>query len=144
DPGWLGQVIPLLLVGMLLGPGYTVPPIRLVYRGFGEFAVSLVHSVYMILCGWVFQGGWIGDKIPWLLGAPMFFAILTSITLTAVPDRDADLAAGKKTLPVRLTNRGATGVTIGAAIAAWLATLFITREEPLAEAFRNLLVPIGI
>jgi 4-hydroxybenzoate polyprenyltransferase len=40
--------------------------------------------------------------LPWLLSLPLLLAILPSITLSGIPDMEADAAAGKQTLAVRL------------------------------------------
>jgi len=51
------SIVLLILVGLFLGLGYTVPPLKFSYRGLGEVTVALTHSPYVILCGYVFQGG---------------------------------------------------------------------------------------
>lgn len=97
------------IVGLVsvLALGYTVPPLRLSYRGLGELDVSLTHSAGAILAGYVFQGGAWHAPLPWLLSVPLFVAVLPSIILAGVPDREADAAAGKRTLAVRIGRRGA-------------------------------------
>jgi len=97
----------LALVMYLLALGYTIPPLKLSYRGLGELDVGITHSFGVILCGFHFQGGQILDPFPWLLGVPLFLAIFPSIILAGVPDYDADKAVGKKTLAVRLGRRQA-------------------------------------
>lgn len=97
----------LALVMYLLALGYTIPPLKLSYRGLGELDVGITHSFGVILCGFHFQGGQILDHFPWLLGVPLFLAIFPSIILAGVPDYDADKAVGKKTLAVRLGRRQA-------------------------------------
>jgi 1,4-dihydroxy-2-naphthoate polyprenyltransferase len=95
-------ILILLMSGILLGPGYTMPPLKLCYRSFGEVVVGFIFSFYLILCGYVFQGQTIIDPLPWLLSIPLFFAILPSITLSAIPDLQSDIQVAKKTLAVRL------------------------------------------
>jgi 1,4-dihydroxy-2-naphthoate octaprenyltransferase len=91
----------LLLGGLVLGPGYTVPPLRLVYRGLGELDVAIVFGPYLVLSGFLHQAGsW--DAAPWLLTIPLSASILPGIILAGVIDHDADRKAGKGTLAVIL------------------------------------------
>lgn len=114
----------VLVLGALavLAIGYTAPPLKLCYRGLGELDVAVTHSIGVILCGYVFLGGAWNDALPWLLSLPLLLAIMPSITLSGIPDLEADAAAGKRTLAVRLGQRGALIVclifTLLAAVAA--------------------------
>lgn len=94
------RVIVVLIAGAFMGLGYTVPPLKFCYRGLGELVVGLTHGPYGILCGFVFQCGFWADPSPWMMSAPLFFAVLAAITLAGVPDRHADKRAFKKTLSV--------------------------------------------
>jgi len=98
----------LMLLGILLGAGYTVPPLKFCYRGFGEFVVGLTHSPYVLMAGFFLQTGNINSHVPWLLSVPLFFAILAAILLAALPDYGADRAAAKKTFAVIFGPRKAT------------------------------------
>lgn len=97
---------PLLLAGFLvagvLAIGYTLPPLKLSWRGLGELDVAITHSLLPILLGWLLQQGAATDPMPWLLGLPLLLSIAPAIMLAGVPDRAADGAAGKRTLAVRL------------------------------------------
>jgi 1,4-dihydroxy-2-naphthoate octaprenyltransferase len=108
----------------VLAIGYTTPPLKLCWRGLGELDVALTHSAVIILCGYVFEGGAWNASFPWLLGMPLFFAVLPAIILSGIPDYAADLAAGKRTLAVvvgpRTAIRIAQAVTVIAAIIAIL------------------------
>lgn len=84
------------------------------FWGLGEITVAFTHSIFMILCGWVFLGGDIANAFPWLVGLPMFLAVFSAITLAGVPDEKADAAAGKATLVVKSSTRvGACVALIG-------------------------------
>src|SRR5690606_15141237 len=97
----------------LLAMGYTNPPLKLSYRGMGELDVGLTHSLGVILCGYIFQNGLPGDAFPWLLSVPLFLSIIPSILLAGFPDYNADLAAGKRTIPVRLGKKRAAILAVG-------------------------------
>lgn len=104
--------IGVYLVLALLALGYTVPPAKLCHRGWGEADVALTHSVGVILSGYLLQGGSLGDPLPWQLATALFFAVLPAIILSGVPDYDADRAAGKRTLVVKLGKRRAIGAAM--------------------------------
>ncbi|MEX2125388.1 MAG: NAD(P)H-dependent oxidoreductase [Woeseia sp.] len=112
----LAMVIPpfpsLLILASLgvLAIGYTVPPLKLCWRGLGEIDVGVTHSLGVILCGYAFQGGTWTNPWPWLVAVPLFFAILPAITLSGIPDYSADRAVGKGTIAVRLGPRAAVRV----------------------------------
>jgi putative NADPH-quinone reductase/1,4-dihydroxy-2-naphthoate octaprenyltransferase len=110
---------------------YTVPPVQLSHRGFGELDVAITHSAGAILAGYVAQGGGWMDSVPWLLALPLGVAVLPSILLAGCPDHDADQAAGKRTLVVILGKHAAARLAMAACLAApMLAALFwLTRID---------------
>ena len=117
---WLMAIAPaapvttLLVLGglVILALGYTAPPLKLSYRGLGEIDVAITHSIGVLLCGYVFLGGAWHDSLPWWLSLPLLLAIIPSITLSGIPDLEADAAAGKRTLAVRLGRNGALWVAL--------------------------------
>jgi 4-hydroxybenzoate polyprenyltransferase len=127
EPATSGVV---LLVLAALALGYTAPPLKLSHRGLGELDVGLTHATGAILCGFVFQGGAVGDPAAWLLSVPLALAVLPSIILAGVPDRDADRAIGKGTVAVRLGVRGAFGLAGSFAALASAAALILMWTTP--------------
>jgi 1,4-dihydroxy-2-naphthoate polyprenyltransferase len=121
----------LLLAMATLALGYTVPPLALSHRGLGELDVGLTHATGAILCGFVFQGGALADPAPWLLSVPLALAVLPSIILAGVPDRDADRAIGKGTLAVRLGVRGALALAGSFTVLASAAALILIWTTPI-------------
>jgi len=107
----------------VLALGYTAPPLKLCYRGLGELDVALTHGIGVLLCGFVFGGGAWKDPLPWLLSVPLLLAITPSIILSGIPDMDADVAVGKRTLAVRFGQRGALMLALGCTAMAALAAL---------------------
>jgi 1,4-dihydroxy-2-naphthoate polyprenyltransferase len=93
---WLG------VSGVALSIAYTAPPFRLVHRGLGEVAVGAGFGPIMLLGAQYVQA----QRFTWEAGfASIPVAILITLVLYAneVPDRPGDAAAGKRTLPVRLS-----------------------------------------
>jgi 1,4-dihydroxy-2-naphthoate octaprenyltransferase len=89
----------------------------------GELVVGITHSPYVILCGFIFQAGSLGDPRPWMISIPLFFAVLAAITLAGIPDYRADETVGKKTL----------SVIFGQKSACLLAMVFATVAVAMAE-----------
>lgn len=128
----------------VLAIGYTVPPLKLSHRGLGEVDVGITHSLGAILAGYVFQGGAWHDALPWLLSVPLFLAVLPAITLAGIPDYEADRAAGKKTLAVRLGRRGAArlamGLTAGSAVGGVLGQ-YVSATSPFYGGLAVVVLP---
>jgi putative NADPH-quinone reductase/1,4-dihydroxy-2-naphthoate octaprenyltransferase len=120
--------LPLALAVLaVLALGYTLPPLRLCWRGLGELDVAVTHGLALVLIGWLLTGGDVASPLPWLVGAPIACAVFPAILLSGVPDRPADAAVGKRTLVVRLGTvralRLARATTLGAALLASLLAL---------------------
>jgi putative NADPH-quinone reductase/1,4-dihydroxy-2-naphthoate octaprenyltransferase len=110
--------LPILASLGVLAIGYTVPPLKFCWRGLGELDVGVTHSLGVILCGYAFQGGAWTNAWPWLVAVPLFFAILPAITLSGIPDYEADRAVGKGTIAVRLGPRAAVRLAQATTVAA--------------------------
>ncbi|PKO31283.1 MAG: NAD(P)H dehydrogenase [Betaproteobacteria bacterium HGW-Betaproteobacteria-7] len=114
----VGPTAALYAIFALLALAYTVPPLKLSHRGFGELDVALTHSAGAIIAGYVVQGGHWAASTPWLLALPLGLAVLPSILLAGCPDRTADEAVGKRTLVVILGPRAAIRLAMAACLAA--------------------------
>ncbi len=120
-------MILLLFTGLFLGLGYTLPPLKFSHRGIGEVVVAVTFSPYLILCGYTFQSGVWRDAFPWLTSLPLLFAILSAITLSGVPDFQADRAAQKRTLAVIFGQRKAiilSVINISIAALVWIGLYY--------------------
>jgi 1,4-dihydroxy-2-naphthoate polyprenyltransferase len=136
-----GFALPLVMFGLAaIALGYTVPPLQLAWRGLGEIDVAATHGPGVVLIGYLLLGGSWTDPFPWLISVPMFLAILPAITLSAIPDLDADRAAGKRTLVVQLGRHHASMLAIGASVAAPMAALLLKESAAVAGSFDGLLV----
>jgi len=89
------------MVGVALGLGYSVPPARLAWRGWGEFAVGLAFGpVVMFGAHWLVAGELTAAVLWVALGAGLMTALV--LLVNEFPDRAADRQAGKRTAVVRL------------------------------------------
>ncbi|HEX7081984.1 MAG TPA: NAD(P)H-dependent oxidoreductase [Gammaproteobacteria bacterium] len=115
--------LPLLAVLAVVAIGYTLPPLKLCYRTLGELDVALTHGPAVLVCGWVFMGEEWTDPRPWLMALPIALATLPSITLSNVPDGEADAGAGKWTIAARFGSQRAVDTAVATTIAAALCAL---------------------
>ena len=128
--GAVSAIAGLYALFAVLALAYTAPPLQLSHRGFGELDVVLTHSAGAIMAGYVAQGGGWSDSLPWLLALPLGLSVLPSILLAGCPDRDADQAAGKRTLVVVLGKRGAARLAMAATVAAPTVAAVLALARP--------------
>ena len=103
--------VPLAALGLLLLWGYSYHPIRLSYRGWGEFLQMVGVGAVLPLLGYLAQAGsFQGFGWP-LLAALLPLSLATAIS-TALPDRASDDRAYKRTVPVRFGSVFATRLVI--------------------------------
>ncbi len=108
----------LVVLGAVLGLGYTAPPLKLSYRGYGEIVVSFTHSTYAMLFGWVSQGGDWHDPLPYLVSMPVFCAVFAANTVAGIPDHAADASVNKRSYSVIFGPTRAAFIASFAAVAA--------------------------
>ncbi len=119
----------LLLLCLLLAWGYSAPPLQLHSRGLGELTAAILVPGLTPMVGFYLQTGSL-SLLPVLAAAPLCCLQFAMLLAIGFPDEAGDLAAGKRTLVVRL----------GAASAArlWITVLLA------AYALLPLLVLIGL
>lgn len=88
-------------LGALPGFFYSTEPIRLVKRGVGELFIGFCYGWLPVASAYYIQTAAIAPVINWLW-LPIGFSIFNVILLNEFPDYDADLAAGKNNLLVRI------------------------------------------
>ncbi|MBI4258959.1 MAG: prenyltransferase [Actinobacteria bacterium] len=109
---WIG------LAGVAISVAYTAPPLRLVYRGLGEIAVALGFGPIMVLGAYFVQAQRLSAEA-WVASIPVAILIALVLYVNEVPDRPGDGAAGKRTLPVRLSPGAVVAGYAAAAAAAY-------------------------
>ena len=139
---WIG------VAGALIGVFYTAPPVRLVHRGVGELAVAAGFGPIMALGAYFVQARAYALE-PLLASLPVAILIALVLYVNEVPDRAGDEAAGKRTLPVRLSKaaviRGyeAAVLLTFALIVVFAVTGLIARPTLLALLAAPLAVPVA-
>lgn len=97
-----GWEIPLLgCLGLLLGFLYTAAPVKLSYRGLGEAAIFAAFGPLATAGSYFVQAGHITATAVGC-GVPVGILVALILLVNEFPDREADGAAGKRTLIVRL------------------------------------------
>ncbi len=129
----------LISVLFMLAISYTAPPLKLSYNGLGEITVGFTHSFAMILSGFVFQGGGMGEGFPWLLGVPLFLSILPAIIMAGIPDYFADKQVGKGTLAVYMGKERAAYLAVFFVFFSFFSTIILKESGYLNEAYGNVI-----
>ena len=115
--------VPLVIIGVvgfIVSIGYTAPPLKLVYRGLGEFAVALGFGPMMLLGAYVVQSRGPISVSAVVASLPVAILVALILYVNEVPDRRGDAMAGKRTLPVRLPRDIVVNSYLVAALAAFL------------------------
>ncbi|PIE01222.1 MAG: 1,4-dihydroxy-2-naphthoate octaprenyltransferase [Thiothrix nivea] len=133
------------ITGLLLGWGYSAPPLRLNSRGFGEIAVALGFGTLPPLGAWFVQSGTL-NGYPVLVSIPVALLVANILIINQFPDRKADKASGKHHWVVRLGAKQAPNLylAIFTLAAANLLFLLISGQIPLLAMISALPLLAGI
>jgi len=145
-------LIAIIVVGLVISLGYTMPPAKLVYRGLGEIATAIGFGPLMLLGAYVVQsrGSITAEAV--IVALPVGLLVAMILYVNEIPDRAGDAKAGKRTLPVRWSkaatirgfdiSAGASFAIVGAGVAVGILpipTLLCLLAAPLAiETHRGL------
>ncbi len=100
---WLSGIMVFSFFSSLF---YTAPPARYGYRGLGELFVALNMGVVMVAGTATALAGRFVPRALWL-SIPVGLMVAMILYYQSLPDIDADRAAGKRTIAVRLGKPGA-------------------------------------
>lgn len=107
----------MLVTAMALGYSYSMPPLRLERRGWGEIDNALLGTL-MFLSGYLPQVGTLSvEAVIW--SVPVFLAVMVNLIGVHWADREADAMVGRRTLVIRLGGRSVDLFLV------LLATLFV-------------------
>jgi len=121
------ELVAITAVGLFISVAYTMPPLKLVYRGWGEISTAIGFGPVMLLGTYVVQSRGVISAEAALLSVTVALFVAMILYVNEIPDRAGDSKAGKRTLPVRWSKstviRGFDWAAIGAflAVAAGVA-----------------------
>ncbi|SFL51145.1 1,4-dihydroxy-2-naphthoate octaprenyltransferase [Desulfomicrobium norvegicum] len=92
--------LPLILFGLALLWAYSYPPLRLSYRGGGEYLQMVGVGLVLPMIGFSAHAGTLAG-LPWAIMPLMLALSLSCAMATALPDEPSDRADGKRTHAVR-------------------------------------------
>jgi len=121
-----GAAAALLATIVAVGWQYSVGPLRLAWRGWGELANAALGGLALPVYGYAILAGTVTPRAV-LSFVPFFAVVFCNLLATTWPDREADAAVGKATLATRFSPRLLRGLYAVAALVAvgslaWLAT----------------------
>jgi 1,4-dihydroxy-2-naphthoate polyprenyltransferase len=134
------------IVGFVISLGYTAPPLKFVYRGFGEVAVALGFGPLMLLGAYVVQTGGALAWEPFVASIPIALLVALILYVNEIPDRRSDARVGKRTLPVRFsptTVIAGYNVAAGAAFVA-LVLGIVAGLLPITALMMLLVIPLAV
>ncbi|MFC1738574.1 1,4-dihydroxy-2-naphthoate octaprenyltransferase [Planctomycetota bacterium] len=114
-----GFILVLGIVGLLGGFFYTASPIRLGYRGIGEFVIAFLCGLLPVYGSYYLQTQ-VVDTVVLLPAVIVSLLVFEIILINEFPDAAADAAVGKKTLVVLLGIPGAVWIYRIALIVTYL------------------------
>ena len=137
--GALPTAAATLLFGILVvGWQYSVGPLRLAWRGLGEVANAALGGVALPLYGFAVVAGEVTAGAA-LATVPFALVVFVNLLETQWPDRRADAAVGKRTLPTRWSPGRLRAVYVGAGLAAAGSAVALTgRALPVPVAVGTL------
>jgi 1,4-dihydroxy-2-naphthoate octaprenyltransferase len=116
--------IPLGALGLVCGYFYSTPPFRWVSRGIGELMIGFCYGWLPVAVSYYLMTGRIAPEVTWT-SVPVGLTIFNVILINEFPDFEADRAAGKKNLTVRLGPARAARLYAAFALLALLSFIYI-------------------
>jgi 1,4-dihydroxy-2-naphthoate octaprenyltransferase len=138
-------VLILGLLGVLGGFFYTAPPLRLGYRGVGEFVIAFLFGVLPVYGSYYIQTQSL-DTAPLIPACLVSILIFLVILVNEIPDVQPDAAANKKTLVVRFGIPAAIKIYYICLVSCFFLAAYMLafRHNTFAALFFLPTLPIGV
>jgi 1,4-dihydroxy-2-naphthoate octaprenyltransferase len=111
-------------IGLVIGYGYSAPPLRLMTRGLGELAAAVTVALLTPLAGYGVAAGRLSSSLFWL-GLPLLSMSIAFMIAVELPDVEADRPTGKRNWVVRLGRDRAGILHNGLLILSYLLLAFV-------------------
>ncbi len=125
------ELVAIAGVGTVISLTYTMPPIKLAYRGLGEVATAVGFGPVMLLGAFVVQSRGAVSAEAFVASIPLALLVAMILYVNEIPDRAGDAIAGKRTLPVRWSR--------GLVIRGWELSVAVAFASVVAGAAAGLL-----
>jgi len=107
------------LAGLLIGYGYSAPPLRLMTRGLGELAAAATVALLTPLAGYSVAAGRWSAGVFWM-GLPLLALSAAFMLTVELPDLEADRPTAKRNWVVRLGRHRAGRLHNGLLVLAYV------------------------
>ncbi|MWG35476.1 prenyltransferase [Halomarina oriensis] len=133
-----------LAVIAVFGWQYSVGPLELAWRGWGELDNAVLGGLVLPGYGTAVLGGPVGFTL--LVCLPLALLVFANLLATQWPDRRADASVGKRTLVTRLPAPRLRALYVAVVVSAFGSLLLLTRGPlPTLVAGASLLVvPLSV
>lgn len=133
----LGELTPtafiVLLLGLVFGWMYSLPPLKLGWRGWGELDNAILGGVLLIIYGFAVVTDTVSLKAV-LMCLPFTGLVFINLLATTWADREADRIVGKNTLTTRMSISALRRLYAVVAFLSYTLLIF----------FANQIIPIAI
>jgi 1,4-dihydroxy-2-naphthoate polyprenyltransferase len=130
--------------GLVLGWAYSSPPLMLMSRGLGEVAVGL--SWWLVVLGANYVQRKQFHIVPAVTAVSFALLVVNILVINGVPDAQADVSVGKRTLVTRTGPTGACLLYLGIAVFAhlWLYVSALQLITPMPALWGLLSAPLSL
>ena len=136
-------MIPIFIVCFLVSWFYSSPPLSLMSSGWGELCTSVIVALAVPMAGYSMQAGFPPGEL-WIICIPLVLAHAAMLISFQIPDHDADLTVGKKTLTVRLGQRRTAWLVDGLIGLAFVFVFLFTLLSRYHGRWMLWALPIGL
>lgn len=119
---WIALIV--LVLGALGGYMYSLPPLKLGWRGCGEVVNAFLGSTLLPLYGFITTSGTFHYSVV-ISCLPVTLTAFTNLLAVTWPDRVSDVSVGKMTLATRLTPKSLRNLYRGSVVTIFASLIFL-------------------
>jgi 1,4-dihydroxy-2-naphthoate octaprenyltransferase len=134
--GW--PALSIYAGALLVGYGYSAPPLRLMTRGLGELFAATTVALLTPLAGYSVAAGRLSASVIWP-GLPLLATSLAFMIVVALPDYESDKPTNKRNWVVRLGRDRAGHVHNGLLALSYVLLILVATADRLPAQVATLL-----